>query len=147
MTPVNIESISSDSGVRLIPLKNLARRILKDSGKKGEVNIILVPNDYMRRLNQRFTGRKGSTDVLSFSFREDKAPEGNKEFLGEVYVSVDKARRQAQSYKVSFNQELKRLVAHGMLHLLGYDHKGKRDEERMREKEEKYTSSNKRRQK
>ncbi len=147
MTPVNIENVSSDSGVRLIPLKNLARVILKGSGEKGEVNIILVSDDYMRRLNQRFTRRKGSTDVLSFSFREGKAPEENKEFLGEVYVSVDQARRQAQSYRVPFNQELKRLVAHGMLHLLGYDHKGKRDEEKMREKEEKYTSSDKRRRK
>jgi probable rRNA maturation factor len=145
MSPVNIENISSDSGVRMISLKNLARGILKDFGEKGEVNIVLISDDYMRRLNQRFARRKGSTDVLSFSFREDKAPEGNKEFLGEVYVSVDKARRQAQRYKVSLRQELERLVVHGMLHLLGYDHKLSRDKQRMREKEEEYTSSKRRR--
>lgn len=138
MVLVNVENISSNSKIRLVTLRNLAQKILKDSREKGEVNIILVSDNYMRRLNQRFTKRKGSTDVLSFSFRENKALKGNKEFLGEVYISVDKAQREAQYYKVTVKQELKRLVAHGILHLLGYDHKGRKDEVLMRKKEEKY---------
>lgn len=138
MVPVNIENISSNLKVRLIPLKNLAQKILKDFREKGEVNIILISDNYMRDLNQRFTKTKDSTDVLSFNLKENKTLKGNKEFLGEVYISVDKARRQAQSYKVSFDQELKRLVAHGILHLLGYDHKDRTGEEEMRKREDGY---------
>jgi probable rRNA maturation factor len=138
MAPVNVENISPNSKIRLVTLKKLAQKILKDFREKGGVNIILVSDNYMRRLNQRFTKRKGSTDVLSFSFKENRTPKRNEEFLGEVYVSVDKAGKQAKSYKVSLNQELKKLVAHGILHLLGYDHRVGKDEELMRKKEEEY---------
>jgi len=148
MAPVTIENISADSKIKLTPLRNLAQRILRDFRKRGGLNIILVSDNYMRRLNQRFTKRKGSTDVLAFSFsengsagEEDKPLKDEKTLLGEVYVSADKARRQSIYYKVPYEQELLRLVTHGVLHLLGYDHKNEKDEKRMREKEEKYIFS------
>lgn len=141
MSPMFIENISSDSRVKLSSLKKLAQKILKDFGEKGDLNIILVSDSFMRRLNQRFTRRKGTTDVLSFSFKEDKNTKAKGSLLGEVYISVNRARKQARYYDATLDQELKRLVAHGVLHLLGYEHKTRKDLEKMREKEEKHIFS------
>ena len=141
MSEVFIENISSDSKVKLSSLKKLAQEILKDFSEKDNLNIILVSDSFMRKLNQRFTRRKGTTDVLSFSFKEDKNTKAKRSLLGEVYISVNRARKQARDYQATFDQELKRLVAHGTLHLLGYEHKTKKDLEKMREKEEKYIFS------
>ena len=141
MSEVFIENISSDSKVKLSSLKKLAQEILKDFSEKDNLNIILVSDSFMRKLNQRFTRRKGTTDVLSFSFKEDENTKAKKGLLGEIYISLERARKQAEDYQMSFSQELKRLVAHGTLHLLGYDHKTRKDLEKMREKEEKYIFS------
>jgi len=138
MSKVFIENISSDSKVKISLLKKLAQKFLKDFGEKGDLNIILVSDSFMRKLNQRFTNRKGTTDVLSFSFKEDKNTKAKRSLLGEVYISVNRARKQALDYEASFEEELKRLVVHGTLHLLGYDHKTKKDLEKMRKKEEGY---------
>lgn len=70
----------------------------------------------LARLNERFKSKKGPTDVLSFPFEEE-------DFLGEVYVSLDKAVEQSQKYGAALNDEIKRLVVHGILHLLGYNHR------------------------
>jgi len=141
MSKVFLGNISSDSKIELSSLKKLAQKILKDLGEKGDLNIILVPDSFMRKLNQRYTNRKGTTDVLSFSFQENKTPKDKRAFLGEVYISVERIREQAEDYQVPFDQELRRLVAHGTLHLLGYEHKGKKDQEKMRKKEEGYIGS------
>jgi len=138
MSPVFINNISSDSRVKLSSLKKLAQNILKDFEEKGDLNIVLVSDGFMRKLNQRYTRRKGTTDVLSFDFRDSKTSKSKTALLGEVYVSAEKARKQAEDYGVPFEKELKRLVAHGILHLLGYEHKTGKDLEWMREKEEEY---------
>jgi probable rRNA maturation factor len=141
MSPVFIENISSDFRVKVSLLKKLAQKILKDFGEKGDLNIILVSDSFMRRLNQRFTRRKGTTDVLSFSFKEDKNTKAKRSLLGEVYISVNRARKQARDYQATFDQELKRLAAHGILHLLGYEHKTEKDLEKIRKIEEEYIFS------
>jgi len=141
MSPVFIENISSDFRVKVSLLKKLAQKILKDFGEKGDLNIILVSDSFMRSLNQRFTRRKGTTDVLSFSFKEDKNTKAKRSLLGEVYISVNRARKQARDYQATFDQELKRLAAHGILHLLGYEHKTEKDLEKIRKIEEEYIFS------
>ena len=141
MSKVFLGNISSDSKIELSSLKKLAQKILKDLGEKGDLNIILVPDSFMRKLNQRYTNRKGTTDVLSFSFKEGKDIEAKKGLLGEVYISVERARKQALDYQATLDQELKRLVAHGTLHLFGYEHKNRKDLKKMRKKEEEYTFS------
>ena len=136
MSKVLIENISSDSKINLSSLKKLAQKILSDFKEKGDLNIILVADNFMRKLNQKFTRRNGTTDVLSFSFKEEGEKKIKKELLGEVYISIDRARKQAHEYQATPDQELKRLLAHGVLHLLGYEHKTKRDLEKMRKKED-----------
>ncbi|MBD3284873.1 rRNA maturation RNase YbeY [candidate division WOR-3 bacterium] len=101
---------------RLKPvLRRLARRVLRAEGSKKGVNIVLGDDETLADLNKRFKGREEATDVLAFDFAEE-------DFLGEVYVSLDRARKQAAEYDVSLENEVRRLVIHGLLHLLGYSH-------------------------
>jgi probable rRNA maturation factor len=80
----------------------------------------------MTRLNRRFTGREGSTDVLAFPLREGP-------YLGEVIISAAACRRQAGERGVAFERELALLVVHGVLHLAGHDHtRGAAQKRRMR---------------
>jgi probable rRNA maturation factor len=76
---------------------------------------VLTDDETLSDLNQRFKGHKGATDVLAFDFEED-------DFLGEIYVSLDRAREQAQAYGLTEEEEIRLLVLHGLLHLLGYSH-------------------------
>jgi len=117
--------------------------------RKSNANIILIDDKFMRRLNRKFAKRAGTTDVLSFEmserihsgkedenlFKELADPEG---VLGEIYINLDQAKKNAQDYKVKFTDEVALLVTHGVLHLLGYDHKKKSDFLIMREKEKEY---------
>lgn len=120
-------------------LKKLAQRILEKEKTKADINLIFVNDSYMKILNHKFRGKNKTTDVLSFPLGSDSTD--YHDFLGEVYVSVEQAKRQAQEFQVRFSDELKRLVAHGVLHLLGYDHQNKKDALKMRKKEEKYLDS------
>lgn len=89
--------------------------MLEAENRTESVNVILTDDEELTRLNERFKARKGPTDVLSFPFEEE-------EFLGEIYVSLDRARAQARRFEISEGIEIKRLVLHGLLHLLGYSH-------------------------
>lgn len=85
------------------------------------VNIVFVGDRQIRSLNRRFLGRDRPTDVISFN-SADLRLSGEPRLLGEVYVSRDRARVQAKEYDVAYPSELRRLVLHGLLHLLGLDH-------------------------
>lgn len=101
--------------VKRIALRTLVKRILRSEGIKKGVNIIIGDDESLADLNRRFRAREGPTDVLAFDFDEE-------DFLGEVYVSLDRVREQSREYGVSEAEEIKRLVIHGVLHLLGYKH-------------------------
>ena len=94
-------------------------------------NVIIVNNDYIHELNKNYRGIDRETDVISFALEDDKTfnPEGR--VLGDIYISLDKAKSQAEEYGHSLKRELCFLAVHGMLHLLGYDHMKKDEEEIM----------------
>ncbi|MDI6730974.1 MAG: rRNA maturation RNase YbeY [Candidatus Margulisbacteria bacterium] len=94
---------------------SLMNEILKSEGVKGKINLVFVSDHEIRRLNGRFRGKNKATDVLSF-------PMGENGILGDIAISVDTAGRNAQRFGVQYKREVKRLVIHGVLHLLGYDH-------------------------
>ncbi|MFO7610903.1 MAG: rRNA maturation RNase YbeY [Clostridia bacterium] len=110
------------------------------------VSVIITDNDETRRLNSEFRGIDNETDVLSFPLLDarngrlswdgaDMDDETGCILLGDIVVSLEKATEQADQYGHSLERELAFLVCHGMLHLLGYDHTGKRDEARMTKKQ------------
>jgi probable rRNA maturation factor len=85
------------------------------------VSVVLVDDAKIRELNRRFLRRDRPTDVLAFPMPERVAG-GTEGLLGEVYVSRDRAREQAKHYGVKYHDEVRRLVLHGILHLLGLKH-------------------------
>jgi rRNA maturation RNase YbeY len=93
----------------------------------AELSISLVGDQAMAEMNQRFRGRDGPTDVLSFSLLEGEHAEHRGGMLGDVVLDVDVAGRQADSFGHSLDEELLRLLIHGALHLLGFDHELEED--------------------
>lgn len=104
------------------------------------VNLILTDNEYIKTINSEFRGKDTPTDVISFAYRDDPFPiiDNPMEELGDIYISLEKASEQAVEYEVTLAEELKRLIIHGVLHLLGYDHElSVQDEKEMNSLEEK----------
>lgn len=93
----------------------LIKKILTKEGQKGRINLVLINDQEIRELNKKFRRIDRATDVLSFNMNEDGV-------LGDIAISTDTAKRNAQRYRVSLPREMKRLVVHGVLHILGYDH-------------------------
>lgn len=98
---------------------------------KVEFNIIIVDNDYIHSINKEYRGIDRETDVISFALEDDKTFNPSERVLGDIYISYDKAVSQADEYGHSLIRELCFLSVHGLLHLLGYDHMEKSDEEVM----------------
>ena len=110
----------------------LADSILRAEKKKLPVNIIFTGDAELTDLNSRFRNIDRPTDVLSFPADPEL------EILGEIYISIDTAKRQSADYKATLREEILRLVCHGTLHLCGYDHHKPADEKVMKKKENRY---------
>ena len=91
-------------------------------------NVIIVDNDYIHKLNKEYRNIDRETDVITFALEDDKTFNPSVRILGDVYISIDKAKSQSVEYGHSLLRELCFLAVHGMLHLLGYDHMKKEDE-------------------
>ena len=136
---VFIETILSQLDIPRERIVETVHRMLQDEDRgHAAITIVFVDDAYIRRLNHEYRHLNRATDVLSFSMDEGKEPETD--VLGDVYVSMDRAREQAVRYHVPLDDELQRLVVHGCLHLLGYDHHRAADRRVMRRKEAGYLS-------
>ena len=103
-----------------------------------ELSILFVSDHEIQKLNRLYRGKNKPTDVLSFPLQEGQAQHLNRHIavLGDIVISVDTAKRNAQKMEKSFKEELQFLLIHGFLHLLGYDHeKSKKEEKRMQRQE------------
>ena len=118
---------------------NLLEKALKHLSLNFDpfLSVTFVDNPYIHEINKTYRHIDRPTDVISFAFlddnpeREELLQSGQMVVLGEIYISLDKAKEQAISYKHSLDRELRFLFVHGLLHLLGYDHMKKEDEEIM----------------
>jgi probable rRNA maturation factor len=100
-----------------------ARGVLRALGQpRAELSLALVDDDTIAALNARWRGRRRTTDVLSFALAEGDHAGFRGRLLGDVVISVDTAARQAARARRSLDDELLRLLVHGVLHLLGHDH-------------------------
>jgi len=118
------------SGVDLDGLKDLlqgAARILKVRAKTVTV-LTLTGDEHLREYNRRYRGLDEPTDVLAFAAQKApkdqrfQAPPGTEDWLGDIVISLPRARRQAREAGHPINDEVRLLAVHGFLHLLGYDH-------------------------
>jgi len=101
-----------------------------------EVSVSFVDNIEIRNLNKEYRGIDKETDVLSFPLIEDISLQTGYILLGDIVVSLEKAKEQAMEYGHSFEREVAFLVSHSMFHLFGYDHIDEENTKLMREKEE-----------
>ncbi len=131
-----------------LPYKKIGKNKIKNAAsaaaemldlKDASITIVVSNDPYIRKINREFRGHDEPTDVISFSNRDNPFPavDDTCEEIGDIYISIDRADRQSQEYRVSLQDEMKRLIVHGILHLVGYDHeRSDEDEEIMLRKEE-----------
>jgi rRNA maturation RNase YbeY len=108
----------------------LSKVIISEIKNEGEINYIFCDDDYLLEINQQYLNHDTLTDIISFDYSI-----GN-ELHGDVFISVERVRENASDFNVSFEDELKRVMVHGILHYCGYKDKSKQDEKLMRDKEE-----------
>lgn len=108
-----------------------ARECLELQGKVA-VSVIFVNDEQIHEINRDYRGIDRPTDVISFALRDDQS-EGDyvEEELGDIFINIDAARRQAEEYGHSEKREICFLFTHGLLHLCGFDHQSPEDEKEM----------------
>lgn len=132
---VHIETICAPQKILRLKIKRIARRVLADENiERAAINMVLIDDAYMIQLNRQYLQHDEPTDVLSFNLSD----EGSELIEGEIYADVDQVARQAQDYGVSFDEELARIVIHGILHLIGYDDRSHQERQNMTKKEDDY---------
>ena len=128
--------IINDTGKK-VPEKSILNEyvnylVKKLTLEKCEFNIILTTNKKIHEINKEYRGVDRETDVISFAMEDEKDIEYTDfRLLGDIYISIDKCYMQASEYEHSRVREICFLATHGVLHLLGYDHMTKEDEEKM----------------
>lgn len=130
-----------------IPELDLVKKVLDFGMKKEKLNhtsfnVIIVDNNYIHELNKNYRDIDRETDVITFALEDEdsvKLP-GDMRILGDIYISIDKARSQAIEYGHSFEREICFLAVHGFYHLLGYDHMNEEEEKVMFGKQEEVLS-------
>ncbi len=107
----------------------VSKTVKIESHELGEVSYIFCDDDYLHKLNVQFLAHDTLTDVISFDNSLGD------QVHGEIYISIDRVRENAKDFSASFEEELHRVIIHGMLHFCGYNDKTKEEEQLMREKE------------
>ena len=116
----------------LKPLLEYARKKEKLEDTELEFSVIIVDNKRIHEINKEYRGIDRPTDVISFALEDNEEIEfDHYRVLGDIYISIDKVREQANEYGHSEKRELAFLTIHGFLHLLGYDHMEPEDEKIM----------------
>ncbi len=100
--------------------------------KSGVINLVLLDDEEMRVINRDYRGKDKSTDVITFAYLEQEMVNPSAEVeVGDIFISIDTAKRQAEEKKMKLEKEMERLFVHGLLHLFGFDHNNDDEEEEM----------------
>ncbi len=143
---VEINNLTT-SKINKVFLKEVSQKVLKKEKKENSsLSIALIGSARMRKLNKKYRGKNRSTDVLSFIENLDflgKSKELKKlDILGEIVICVSDVKKNAKRLNISFKKELARVLIHGILHILGYDHEASESKAKaMKEKENYYLSN------
>lgn len=100
----------------------------------GDINLIFCSDNYILDINQKFLNHDYFTDIITFNYND------RDRLSGDLFISVDSVRENAIEYNVEFEEELNRVIVHGILHLIGYDDKSEEEIKTMRDKENYYLS-------
>ncbi|MFC5682127.1 rRNA maturation RNase YbeY [Flavobacterium sp. MAHUQ-51] len=108
----------------------LSAVIVSENKKEGEINYIFCDDEYLHKINMEYLNHDTLTDIISFDYTV-----GN-ELNGDIFISVERVQDNANDFNVSFDEELKRVIVHGVLHYCGYKDKDEESEQLMRAKED-----------
>ena len=112
------------------PIKKWIGKIIRTEKRKcGKISYFFCTDKYLHALNKQFLGHDTYTDIITFDYSNGD------EISGEIFISIDRVKENATKYKQVFNNELKRTIIHGVLHLCGYGDKTAVQKKIMREKE------------
>ncbi|MBR1936485.1 MAG: rRNA maturation RNase YbeY [Bacilli bacterium] len=123
--------------------KVLESALQKEKLENTSFNVIIVDNNYIHELNKTYRNIDRETDVITFALEDEDTiiNPSEERVLGDIYISIDKAKEQAKEYNHSLLRELSFLAVHGFYHLLGYDHQTKEEESIMFQKQEEVLES------
>ncbi|MCL2845335.1 MAG: rRNA maturation RNase YbeY [Chitinivibrionia bacterium] len=131
-------TITTEDGCKLPKISKTALRSLckkvylgENVSQKQDIDLIFCTEDTIKRLNRDYRKKDRITDVLSFRFNEF-------DYLGEIYICVQRADEQRKEYVLTLDEELQRLFVHGLFHLLGFDHETEDERKEMERCEKKY---------
>ena len=113
-------------------LEKTTQLVEKEGFNQGELSVIFCSDDYLLSLNKTYLNHDYFTDIITFSYNEEGI------VSGDLFISVDRTKENAEKNNVSISNELARLVIHGMLHLCGFNDKSQEEINVIRKKEEEY---------
>ncbi len=138
----NIHFFKEDIRFRLLHQKELRRWINKAVGDTRfhleEINFIFCNDPYLLNLNKQFLNHHFYTDIITFDTSSEK-----KKISADIFISIDSVKTNAEKFHSTFKDELHRVMIHGVLHLLGYQDKTKKDQAIMRKKEDEWLQKRK----
>jgi len=108
----------------------ITRVIASESKELGEISYIFCDDDYLHKINVAYLNHDDLTDIISFDYSEGKI------LQGDIFISIERVKDNAHDFNVPFDEELKRVMIHGVLHYCGYKDKSEADEKIMRSKED-----------
>jgi probable rRNA maturation factor len=112
------------------PLSNWIKKTVEIEGKTlSEVTYIFCSDNYLHKMNVEHLDHDTLTDIITFPYNSNPIE-------GDIFISIDRVKDNAEDFKTSFDNELHRVMIHGILHLCGYKDKTEEDEKRMRQKED-----------
>ena len=120
--------------------KNLLKKWLKDlivqeHASPGQINIVFTSDNNVLELNKKYLSRNYLTDIIAFDYTE------NQVIAGDLFISVTRVRENSEKFDVTYKKELKRVLVHGILHLLGYGDRTQKEKSLMRQMEDRYLTN------
>ena len=114
-------------------IKSWLKNVASGSGfSAGDLNYVFCDDEYLLQMNRQYLGHDYYTDIITFDSREDAL---SKRLDGDIFISVDTVRANGEEYGEGFEREIMRVIAHGMLHLIGFDDHTAAQQKKMREAE------------
>ena len=127
------ENVSLNADEKLI-IKWLTNSVNSLDYTIGELSFVFCSDDYLRKLNIKHLNQDYFTDVITFDYSKEMS------LIGDVFISTERVKENAKLFNVSFNEELFRVIIHGVLHLCGFKDKTKEEKAEMRSKENDFLS-------
>jgi len=113
------------------PLKNWLGKVIKQENMQiGDINIVFYNDEQLLKLNKQYLHHDTFTDIITFDYSEKNM------LHGDIFISIERVKENAQRFNYAFEEELRRVMAHGILHLCGYKDKKNEDKQLMTQKEE-----------